>query len=68
MDRPRDQTGESQMTAAKTFVFLLTFWTADGQPPRVEVADHGLTGADCIQRMLDHTGPGTPSCEFDAGE
>lgn len=56
------------MTAAKTFVFLLTFWTADGEPPRVEVADHGLTGADCIQRMLDHTGPGTPSCEFDAGE
>ncbi|MBR9837043.1 MAG: hypothetical protein GYB50_04015 [Rhodobacteraceae bacterium] len=48
--------------AAATFAFLITAWTADGNPPQVEVADYGLTGEDCIQLLIDYAGPHEASC------
>lgn len=52
------------------FVLLLTLWTADGNPPDVYVLDHGMTGEDCIERLLDFYQPdsaGNLSCEVDHG-
>lgn len=50
------------------FVFLVTTYLP-GQLPIVEVADHSLSGADCIQRLIDHEpAPGSiASCEVDLG-
>ena len=51
----------------KTFVFLLTFWYADGRPPEVYVEGSGLSGADCIALVLAYDGPARASCEIDEG-
>lgn len=50
------------------FVFLVTFWHADGTPPDVYAEDTNLTGEDCIARIEEHVATGQqghPSCEVD---
>ena len=48
------------------FVFLVTMRSET--PPAVYVEDYGLSGADCIARVIAYRGPGTPSCEIDQGD
>ena len=50
------------------FVLLLTLWSADTPRPEVYVLDSGLTGEDCIERLLESYAEdsiGTLSCEVD---
>ncbi len=62
------------MADLTTFVFLLTVWTADSNPPDVYVEDHSLTGSDCAAAVAayDKADPewtrGVPSCEIDTGD
>ena len=52
----------------KLFVLLMTIHYADGDTD-VYVIDHALSGADCIQSVLDHAhrevGGVVFSCEID---
>lgn len=50
------------------FVMLVTIWTADS-PPSVYVMGSALTGAECIEMVVDYEGEHSASCEIDqAGE
>ena len=51
------------------FVLLLTLWGAE--TPIVDVLDGGLTGEDCIERLIEEQAKspiGILSCELDGGE
>ena len=50
------------------FVFLVTTYLP-GQLPIVAVEDFNLSGADCIQRLVDHepVPRSLASCEVDLG-
>ncbi|AMO44066.1 hypothetical protein vBRpoSV10_7 [Ruegeria phage vB_RpoS-V10] len=56
------------------FVFLLTIWTAESNIPQVSVEDYGISGEDCIARMVEYVeadpmqSRGAASCELDQGE